>query len=75
MKYEPGVNFDGFSHKGLVFILGGACKIDTKEGSVVLSRDQYFEKPKGKFTLTVTSSTELSIVNVWDVEKIIEQNT
>ncbi len=73
--FEPGVKFSGSSKKGLVFVLDGACKIETSECSFFVKKEHYFEQPSGAYNLTVTSSSHLSIVNVWDLERIIEKNT
>jgi len=74
-EYESGTKFSGASEKGFVFVIEGACKIKTVEGSVLLNKDHYIEQPKGTYNLSVISSTTLKIVSVWNVEELIEQNT
>ncbi len=55
-EYEPGTNFSGASEKGLVFVLNGACKIKTPEGSFILNKGHYIEQAKGTYNLSVISS-------------------
>ncbi len=53
-----------------VFVIEGAYKIKSVEGSVLLNKDHYIEQPKGTYSLNVISRTTLKIVSAWNVEEV-----
>ena len=75
MVYDPGTQFSGSTRSGIVYVHSGSCKIRTSKGSIFIDEGHYLEFPEGDFDLKVVSKVNLCITNVWNVEKLIEENT